>query len=90
MAVDEVMAQRRWWRLEADTSEAYERYLVPALFASWAERLLDLVAVGPGERVLDVACGTGIVARRAAARVGEVGAVTGLDPIQASLATAQH
>jgi SAM-dependent methyltransferase len=89
MAVDEVMPQRRWWRLEADTSEAYERYLVPALFASWAERLLDLVAVGPGERVLDVACGTGIVARRAAARVGEGGAVTGLDRNPAMLEVAR-
>jgi SAM-dependent methyltransferase len=89
MAVDEVKPQRRWWRLEADTSEAYERYLVPALFASWAERLLDLVAVGPGERVLDVACGTGIVARRAAARVGEGGAVTGLDRNPAMLEVAR-
>jgi ubiquinone/menaquinone biosynthesis C-methylase UbiE len=40
------------------------------MFAPCATQLLDLAAVEPGERVLDVACGTGIVARRAAARVG--------------------
>jgi hypothetical protein len=45
------------WQLETDAPRAYERYLVPALFAPWAERLLDLAAVGPGERVLDVAGG---------------------------------
>ena len=44
-----------------------------------AERLLDLAGVQPADRVLDVGCGTGIVARRAAARVGPRGSVTGLD-----------
>jgi predicted methyltransferase len=43
---------------------------VPVMFAPCATQLLDLAGVEPGERVLDVACGTGIVARRAAARVG--------------------
>ena len=49
------------------------------MFAPCATQLLDLAVVGPGERVLDVACGTGIVARRAAARVGVGGVVTGSD-----------
>jgi SAM-dependent methyltransferase len=56
------------FQLQAQAPAAYERYLVPVLFAPCAERLLDLVAVEPGDRVLDVACGTGIVARLAAAR----------------------
>src|SRR5262245_7087066 len=46
---------------------AYERYLVPVLFRPLAERLLARAGVRPGERLLDVACGTGIVARTAAA-----------------------
>jgi len=46
---------------------------VPAQFAPCAGQLLDLADVRPGERVLDVACGTGIVARQAAARVGAGG-----------------
>jgi len=88
MVIDEVGSRQRW-RLEATAPEAYERFLVPVVFAPWAERLLELVAPGPGERVLDVACGTGIVARRAVARVGPVGTVLGLDVNQAMLAVAR-
>ena len=72
---------QRWgqFQLAGTTPEAYERYLVPVLFAPCADQLIELAAPGPGERVLDVACGTGIVARRAAARVGAGGALVGLD-----------
>jgi hypothetical protein len=42
------------FQLRAQAPAAYERYLVPVLFAPCAERLLDLVAVEPGDRVLDV------------------------------------
>ena len=67
------------WQLAGNSAEAYERYLVPVIFAPMAERVLDLAGVQPADRVLDVGCGTGIVARRAAARVGPRGSVTGLD-----------
>lgn len=67
------------WQLERSASEAYEQYLVPPMFAPWAERLIDAVEIREGERVLDVACGTGIVARRAAPRTGERGTVVGID-----------
>jgi ubiquinone/menaquinone biosynthesis C-methylase UbiE len=53
--------------------------MVPAMLASWVPGLLDLVALKPGERVLDVACGTGVVARQAASQVGAGGHVVGLD-----------
>jgi SAM-dependent methyltransferase len=85
----EELRPRQAWSLEAGAPAAYERYLVPALFASWAERLLGLVAPGPGERVLDVACGTGTVARQAAVRVGADGEVAGLDVNQGMLAVAR-
>jgi SAM-dependent methyltransferase len=49
------------------------------LFAPGAQYLVELAAPGPGERVLDVACGTGIVARRAVSRVGSRGKVVGVD-----------
>jgi ubiquinone/menaquinone biosynthesis C-methylase UbiE len=67
------------WQLEGSSAEAYEKYLVPALMRRWAEQLVDLAAIAPGERVLDVGCGTGIVARTAAARAGAGGRVAAVD-----------
>lgn len=59
--------------------ELYERWLVEPLFRPWVDPLLDLAAVAPGHRLLDVACGTGIVARVAAHRVGSPANVVGVD-----------
>lgn len=67
------------WQVETSAAQLYEDWLVPALMHPWAPRLLDAARVGPGQRVLDVACGTGIVARLARKRVGPYGSVTGLD-----------
>jgi SAM-dependent methyltransferase len=60
-------------------AEAYESLFVPALFGAWAPKLADAAALTEGERVLDVACGTGVVAREAARRCGATGSVAGLD-----------
>lgn len=60
-------------------ADAYERFAVPALFAPAADLLLAATPPLPGERVLDVGTGTGIVARRAAPHVGPSGTVSGLD-----------
>ena len=67
------------WQLTESGPEAYEQYLVPPLFAPWAERLIEHANLQEGDQVLDVGCGTGIVARRAAAHVGEQGTVVGVD-----------
>jgi ubiquinone/menaquinone biosynthesis C-methylase UbiE len=60
-------------------AENYERYLVPTIFGPWATDLVALAAPQPGERILDVACGTGAVAFEAARVIGGDGSVTGLD-----------
>jgi SAM-dependent methyltransferase len=71
-------------------AEVYEAEFVPALFRPFTATVLDAAAVTPGQRVLDVACGTGVLARAAAARVGLGGAVTGLDANPEMLAVARR
>ncbi|MBI1745852.1 MAG: class I SAM-dependent methyltransferase [Acidobacteria bacterium] len=70
-------------------AETYEQYFVPAMFLPWATILLRHAAARSGERVLDVACGTGIVARQAAPLVGADGQVVALDMNPAMLAVAR-
>ena len=67
----------------------YERFFVPAIGAPLATDLIRLAALRPGERVLDVACGTGVVARLASQQVGDTGTVTGLDVNPGMLAVAR-
>ena len=71
-------------------AEMYENYFVPAMFLPWANTLLRHAALQLQERVLDVACGTGIVARQAAPLVGLTGLVAALDMNPAMLAVARN
>jgi SAM-dependent methyltransferase len=61
-------------------AEVYDEMFVPALFQQWGPIVADAARIGPGESVLDVACGTGVLACAALDRVGSQGAVAGLDP----------
>lgn len=67
----------------------YERFFVPAIGAPMAADLIRRAALRPGERVLDVACGTGVVARLASQQVGATGTVAGLDVNPGMLAVAR-
>lgn len=71
-----------------EAARAYEGLHVGALFRQWAKPVLDAAGVSAGQSVLDVACGTGIVAREALGRVGPTGSVTGLDIDAGMLAVA--
>lgn len=67
------------WQVAGNAPENYERYLVPSIFGPCAIDLISLAAPQAGERVLDVACGTGAVARLCAPHIGFRGKVVGLD-----------
>lgn len=78
------------FQLSLAMAEAYEARFVPAMFGEWAPHLCDIAAVQPGQSVLDVACGTGIVARTAAERTGAGGRVAGVDLNDAMLTVARR
>lgn len=67
----------------------YQRHLVPAMTAHWAADLVQRVDVRDSDRVLDVACGTGVVARAAAGRAGQAGRVAGYRHQRGMLAVAR-
>lgn len=57
----------------------YQSFMAPGMFQPFAEVLVEALRIEPGERVLDLACGTGVVSRAAAFRAGTDGSVTGVD-----------
>ncbi len=78
------------FQLSTQAAEIYEQKFVPALFAEWVEYLVDAAAPAPGQAVLDVACGTGVVARGVADRLGGNGRVVGVDVNEGMLAVARR
>jgi ubiquinone/menaquinone biosynthesis C-methylase UbiE len=83
------MSERSGYQVTADAAQMRERYSVRYFIGPWAPGLIGVAALHAGERVLDVACGTGVVTRLAASAVGPTGHVTGLDINAAMLAVAR-
>jgi SAM-dependent methyltransferase len=77
------------WGRPGSYPETYEALAVPAFFGPFAEDLVDRAAPAAGERVLDVACGTGVVARTVARRSAAVARLCGLDLTEAMLDVAR-
>lgn len=75
---------------EIAAARAYENLHVPALFREFAPLVAAAARVGPGQRVLDVACGTGVLTRELASIVGDKGFVAGLDATPGMLAVASE
>jgi SAM-dependent methyltransferase len=75
---------------EVAAAAAYEDLHVPALFGQWAPRVAEAADIQPGQIVLDVACGTGVLAREVRKRVGSNGLVHGIDATPGMLAVAER
>ncbi len=76
-------------QVNTSAAEIYEEFFIPALFEEWPERVMDVAHIQTGQRVLDVACGTGVLTRSLAKRVGSTGSEIGLDINVGMLAVAK-
>ena len=75
--------------LTPEAAQGYEQYFVPAIFDQWPVRIIDAAGAGEGHLVLEVGCGTGVLARELTKRVGQNGSVTGLDLSESMLGVAR-
>lgn len=78
------------FQLAGNAPEIYEKVMVPLWFGRWADALIDLLALQPGENVLDVACGTGVTTRLAWDKVAPGATVMGLDVNASMIAKAKE
>lgn len=82
------MSEHETGQVPTSAAEVYEAFFVPALFGDWPPRVVQAAGVQPGDRVLDVGFGTGILAREAERVAGANGSVTGVDINDGMLAVA--
>jgi SAM-dependent methyltransferase len=77
-------------QVQIEAAKAYEALFVPALFRQWTPILATAAHIQTGQRVLDVACGTGVLAREASTHVGPGGTVVGVDRSPGMIAVAKE
>lgn len=73
-----------------DFVKMHEQYLVPAIYAQWSHRVAEIAEIDLGNHILDVACGTGTLARAAQMEAGLTGKVIGLDASEKMLESARQ
>jgi ubiquinone/menaquinone biosynthesis C-methylase UbiE len=84
------MAKKEGYQLELEGARFYEENFVPSLFENWAKRTVEELSLSDGDQLLDIACGTGIVARIAqASKINEL-RITGIDINEAMLEVAKE
>lgn len=76
--------------LTPEAAQGYEQFFVPAIFDQWPPRIIEAAAIEEGDNVLEVGCGTGVLAREVIKQVGEGGSVTGLDLSESMLGVARE
>lgn len=84
------MSDDRSGQVTSSAAQVYEDFFVPGLLLPWALRVAEAARLAPGQRVLDVACGTGALTIEAARRVRPDGNVVGLDRNEDMLAVARR
>ena len=66
-------------QVSADAAQVYEQFYVPAYFQEWPPHIIEAARIQSGQRVVDVACGTGVLTQAVAKQVGPEGSVLGVD-----------
>jgi len=77
------------WQLEGNAPLSYDTHIVDVFLQDYSRRLVEVAAIKPGDRVLDVACGTGVVTQLVANKTGSAGQVVGFDLNTGMLARAR-
>ncbi len=75
---------------ELEAGRGYEALFVPALFSPWSRHLVEGAGINEGSHVLDIACGSGVLARQALTKTGDSGRVVGIDPAPGMIAAARE
>jgi ubiquinone/menaquinone biosynthesis C-methylase UbiE len=75
---------------QIEAAKVYDSLYLPAMFDQWATKVADAANIQSGQRVLDVACGTGVLSREVASRVTPSGYIAGLDPSPGMLAVGKE
>lgn len=84
------MGESESGQVSAHAAKIYEEFYIPGLFAEWPPRIIDAAQIVPGQRVLDVACGTGVLTQAVADRVGPSGSTAGVDINEGMLSIARE